>query len=163
MTANDARRRRRVSQLIAEGQLHTWQDFHNAALIFQHGLTAPDYKLAQRLATKAVRLGGGEWSRWLYAVATDRLLLAQNRKQKFGTQVRIVRERNAKTGRMRQVYRAEPFDRRTSDRTREAYGVGPLATLRAMEGTPKVRPPRKIPTQPGRSNSLDSFGSGISN
>ena len=115
-------------------------DYFNAALIFQHGLGLSDYKRAQVLAREAERRGGGEEARWLYAVATDRLLIAQGRKQKFGSQLSIVRIIDRRTGRPRRTMKLLPYDKRTGDATRTRHGLPALAILLKMDG---IHPPAR--------------------
>lgn len=133
--------------LLKRGKVRTYTDYFNAALIFQHGLTLSDYKLAQALAGKSVKKGGGEWSRWLYAVVTDRLLLARGKKQKYGSQLRIDRTVDRKSGHARRIMKLLPYDARTSDATRAKFALPPLAELLRMDGRPAPIKQKKISFQ----------------
>ena len=87
----DARRRQRVSELLAQGGVSAPDDYFHAALIFQHGETLEDIWQAHELARKAAELGatqsmGYKDSRWLAAAALDRWLMYQGKPQKYGTQ-----------------------------------------------------------------------------
>lgn len=144
VTQHDRVRRRKVAKLLQKRRVRTARDFLRAALIFQHGLTVADYRKAQWLARSAVRKGGGSMARWLYAVATDRMLLRQGRRQKFGSQQSIVRERDPRTRRMRRVLRLLPYDRRTSDRARHEHELPSLRQMLASEGKPAPRRQKRI-------------------
>jgi hypothetical protein len=80
-----ALRRARVRELLDAGQLKTGEDFHDAALIFQHGETADDYLLAHILAVEAV-IKGDDRSKWMAAATLDRYLQLIKQPQVFGTQ-----------------------------------------------------------------------------
>ena len=87
----DAQRRRRVSELLAQGAVSAPDDYFHAALIFQHGETLEDIWQAHELARKAVEMGatqsmGLKDSHWLAAAALDRWLMYQGKPQKYGTQ-----------------------------------------------------------------------------
>ncbi len=81
----DAQRRRRAHKLLWAGALRTGEDYHRAAMIFQHGETPADFLLAHILATTALSKGHRE-SRWLAAAALDRYLHSAGQPQVFGTQ-----------------------------------------------------------------------------
>jgi hypothetical protein len=67
------------------GQVQTGEDFHDAALLFQHGVSADDYLLAHILAVEAV-IKGDDKSKFLAAATLDRYLQFINKPQVFGTQ-----------------------------------------------------------------------------
>ena len=136
VTRHDRVRRRKAASLMRQGRIRTVRDHLRAALLFQHGLTIADYRNAQRFAQRAIDLGGGDDAKWLYAITTDRLLTSQGKRQRFGTQWRIVQERSPKTGRLRRVRRLLPVDQRFSDVTRRAYGSRSLKELLADDGKP---------------------------
>ena len=46
----DEARRQRARQLIDSGALHAPEDYYRAAMLFQHGTTASDVRLARELA-----------------------------------------------------------------------------------------------------------------
>ena len=91
------------------------QDYFMAGMIFQHGMTIEDSKKTIVLAKKGADLGNDQ-AKWLYAAATDRLLIRQGKKQKFGTQYT---KKNNK-------WRLCPVDRKITDKERVKYNVVPL-------------------------------------
>ncbi len=117
----DAARRAEVMSYLEGGSLTTGADFYHAAFIFQHGDCPEHYKLANRLAAKAVVLGYD--ARWIYAAALDRYLLSVGKRQRFGTQY---------TSYDGCTYVLEPTDPKVSDAYRALYGVPSLAA--AEEG-----------------------------
>ena len=83
--ARGEERRRQVSAMLAKGQVQTAEDFHDAALLFQHGESADDYLLAHIFAVDAV-IKGDDKSKFLAAATLDRYLQFINKPQVFGTQ-----------------------------------------------------------------------------
>src|ERR1035437_5945937 len=81
----DKDRRQKAKGLIKHDILISGLDYHHASLIFQHGETTEDFRLAHELAKKAVKLGD-ETAKWLYAATLDRLFLSEGKTQKYGTQ-----------------------------------------------------------------------------
>jgi len=87
LQANDAARRDKALGLLRDGALRSSEDWHDAALIFQHGETDADARLAFALATIAARLEPeSKGAAWLGAAAWDRLLMRRHRPQWYGTQ-----------------------------------------------------------------------------
>lgn len=83
----DAVRRERAMALLSEGVLRTSRDYHDAALIFQHGTSDGDARLAFALATIAARLDpAAKNAAWLAAAAWDRTMMRYRRPQWYGTQ-----------------------------------------------------------------------------
>jgi hypothetical protein len=82
---DDTKRRSQVRAMLANGQVTTAQDFHDAAFVFQHGDSADDYLLAHVLAIEAV-VKGDSSSKWISAATLDRYLQTVGQKQIFGTQ-----------------------------------------------------------------------------
>jgi hypothetical protein len=78
-------RRAQVRAMLAKGEVQTAEDFHDAALLFQHGENADDYLFAHILAVEAV-IKGDDTSKWLAAATLDRYLQSINQPQVFGTQ-----------------------------------------------------------------------------
>jgi len=76
--------------LLKAGQVRTGLDFSNAALIFQHGESEDDYRLAYSLAWTAYSMleegTPKQFAGWLSAAAWDRLMIAKGKKQWYGTQ-----------------------------------------------------------------------------
>ncbi len=129
---NDQKRRLKVAILLAQGKVRTGADCFSAALIYQHGSNLQDYLRARTLARKAMSKGE-EAGKWLYAAATDRWLVRQGRKQKFGTQYCSVMDPIGSHARRKRVMRISPYDKRTSDKTRARFHVPPLSKLLAMQ------------------------------
>ncbi len=83
----DAERRKRTMEIMKTGGLRTSEDYYNAALIFQHGDSAEDIKLAYSLATVAVTLDpDNKPAKWLTAAAWDRIMMRLGKPQWYGTQ-----------------------------------------------------------------------------
>ena len=83
VSVRDAARQQRVRELLLADQVHTAQDFDNAALIMQHGSRPSDYLLAHELGAIAAYMGNlGS----LPALAEDRWLESIGRQQRWGSQ-----------------------------------------------------------------------------
>ena len=67
----DEERRSQTRKLLADGQLHTAEDFTRAAFIFQHGSTPDDFLLAHILAMIAAAKGD-EDALWIGTATLDR-------------------------------------------------------------------------------------------
>ena len=78
-------RRAQVRAMLAKNEVQTAADFHDAALLFQHGEKPDDYLFAHILAVEAV-IKGDDTSKWLAAATLDRYLQSINQPQVFGTQ-----------------------------------------------------------------------------
>ena len=78
-------RRAEIRQLLAEGKLISWEDFSDAALIFQHGEKPEDFLFAHVLAVEGL-IRGVSADKWIAAATLDRYLQAVNQPQIFGTQ-----------------------------------------------------------------------------
>jgi hypothetical protein len=87
MKVNDPVRRQRVLRLISDNALVTGRDFHNAALVLQHGTGFEDFRLAHELSMAAVALGDSA-AAWLVSRTYDRMLLTLGHRQRFATQMR---------------------------------------------------------------------------
>jgi hypothetical protein len=81
----DSIRQVRVYQLLDSNKVRTSQDYHNAAMIFQHGRDSVAYGKAVELIKKSIELDSTS-SKWLLAAAIDRYLLSKNEPQIYGTQ-----------------------------------------------------------------------------
>ena len=86
VSAQDAERRDAVRSILNAGGVRTALDYYNAAMIFQHGDTQDDIRLAHAFATIAASLGDSSAARWLQAASWDRLLLRHDEPQWYGTQ-----------------------------------------------------------------------------
>lgn len=83
----DASRRQRVLQMLEAGQIRAPTDYENAALIFQHGTTSEDFRLAYSFATMSLALEPDRpLAHWLQKATWDRLMLSLGRDQWYGTQ-----------------------------------------------------------------------------
>jgi hypothetical protein len=88
VSKRDEERRRRVLEILVDGGVRTADDYYAAALVFQHGETADDAKLAHSLATVATRIAPNEKKyRWLAAASWDRYMMRLKKPQWFGTQL----------------------------------------------------------------------------
>ena len=81
----DRARRKKISKILKKIKFNQGQDYYYAAMIFHHSPYKKDIKMAIELAEKSFKAGYKK-ARWLYAAAIDRLLVLENKKQKFGTQ-----------------------------------------------------------------------------
>lgn len=117
LNKKDKQRKAKVGRLLEEKKIVDAQDYHYAALIFQHGETSSDFKKAHELAQKAVQLGDDS-ARWLYAATLDRFLLSEGKAQKFGTQ--FIQEKSG------EWELAQPIDHLTKDKERKEWNVAPL-------------------------------------
>lgn len=114
----DEIRRQTARDLLSSGNLSTGLNFHHASLIFQHGETTEDYKLAHELAEKALDLGD-ETAKWLYAATFDRWLLSDGKPQRYGTQFKQNENGEWEV--------ALPIDPKITDEERAKYNVPPLS------------------------------------
>ena len=85
VSENDRKREKRIYELLEAGEVRTSKDYHNAAMIFQHGGNSEAYGMAVKLMTKSIELDPTA-DKWLLAAATDRYLLSKNEPQIYGTQ-----------------------------------------------------------------------------
>ncbi len=117
----DEVRKGKAKELLEKGVVTTGKDYYHAAMIFQHGSGVGDFKKAVSLAEKSMELGY-EKAKWLYAAATDRKLMFEGKKQKFGTQYQF-KEADQK-------WVLYPVDEQISDKTRSKYNVPSLQEMR---------------------------------
>ena len=85
VSKNDSLRRVRIHELLDAKKVNTSLDYHNAAMIFQHGKDSTDYGMAVQLMQKSIDLDSTA-DKWLLAAATDRYLLSKDEPQIYGTQ-----------------------------------------------------------------------------
>jgi hypothetical protein len=89
IVTRDQMRRERVKALFRAGRIRTADDYYHAAMVLQHGDKPEDFLLAHEFCVAAIVEGKNDKeSRWLGASAEDRLLMALDRPQRFGTQFR---------------------------------------------------------------------------
>jgi hypothetical protein len=106
----------------------TVDDCFYVGILFQHSPNAVGYRKAIHYAKKGMEMCGEKrtkWYnkvRWLYAAATDRLLIKQGKPQKYGTQYR---RKNKGSG-----WELSPVDPRTTDKERVEYDVPILKEAR---------------------------------
>jgi hypothetical protein len=123
VTARDCKRRQMVAVLLRMKKVKTAADFYHAAMIFHHGARREHIVKAKQLARRSITLRS-EKGKWLYAAATDRLLIMSGKKQKFGTQYRFM-----KKGGM-YYYELLPVDSGTTNEERRRFGVKPLERIK---------------------------------
>jgi hypothetical protein len=123
VSAQDAERRGAVRAILGAGGVKSALDYYNAAMIFQHGDTEEDIRLAHAFATSATALGDTSASRWLQAASWDRLMLKYDQPQWYGTQ--YVRDESGRWA----LYAVQPGA--VTDEQRAAASVPPLAEAQA--------------------------------
>jgi len=112
--------------------VRTAEDFYRAAMLFQHGTEASDWRKARELALRAVELHPEyREAKWLAAAALDRELIRTGKRQRYGTQYRDV------GGRL-ELY---PVDPATTDEQRAQWGLPPLRE--AQEAAAQMNDERK--------------------
>lgn len=117
--ARDKARREVIEEILEIKPKLTGLDCFRIGIIFQHGGTVGDIKKAQRFAKQGFILGSKP-SKWLYAAATDRLLMMKGKPQKFGTQYRKNKEG---------IWEVHPIQPDTTDTERKAFNVSPLQKI----------------------------------
>jgi tetratricopeptide (TPR) repeat protein len=75
----------RIYELLDSNKVRTSLDYHNAAMIFQHGGDSVAYGMAVKLMKKSIELDSTA-NKWLLAAAIDRYLLSKGEPQIYGTQ-----------------------------------------------------------------------------
>lgn len=116
MRARDLKRRERVMEIVAAGELHTAEDYYHAAWVMNHGETPDDARNGHVLALRSSELGYRP-ARWLAAASYDRWQMYQGKPQKFGTNYIY-------DGRRERLWDVEPG---TTDEERAQWDVPPLA------------------------------------
>lgn len=122
VSENDRNREERVYELLDSNKVKTSLDYHNAAMIFQHGMDSVAYGMAVNLMTKSIELDP-EADKWLLAAAIDRDLMSRDKPQIYGTQFRRMGE-----GSPWVLYSIDTT--KISDEVRVEYGVETLAEQR---------------------------------
>jgi hypothetical protein len=118
----DSERRKQTAKLLADGQLHSGEDFTRAAYVFQHGNTPDDYLLAHTLAMVAVAKGD-RTALWIGSATLDRYLHSIGKPQIYGTQFKAGPDASQ-----------EPFDRKLiSDSLRRELGVPAIAAQKDQQ------------------------------
>ena len=112
----DEQRRAATRKLLADGALHTGEDYNAAAFVFQHGGDANDYLLAHTLAVVAVAKGERK-AAWIASATLDRYLMQIGQPQILGTQYMFHKQPQA-------TWTQEPYARDLiSDALRKELGV----------------------------------------
>ena len=81
----DRARLTRIAELLEAGAVRTGQDFHYAAVLYEHGSRPDDYLTAHVLAMAALARGRLQ-AQQIAASSLDRYLLSTGRSQVLGTQ-----------------------------------------------------------------------------
>jgi hypothetical protein len=102
--------------ILEGGGIRTALDYYNAAMIFQHGDSPDDLRLAHAFAAISSALDGSlAASNWLMAASWDRLMLNLGQPQWYGTQ--FVRDDSGRWV----LYEVDPAA--VTDEQREALSV----------------------------------------
>lgn len=121
LTERDKKRQEKISGILKKSkEKFTGEDYFMIGIIFQHGTTISHSKKAVGFAKKGAELDNDK-AKWLYAAATDRLLIRQKKRQKFGTQYRKIKNK----------WELYPTDSKTTDKERAKYNVVSLQKSRA--------------------------------
>jgi len=120
----DSLREARIYEMLDANLVKTGKDYHNAAMIFQHGADTTASRMAVKMMRKAIDLDATQ-DKWLLAAAIDRDLMRRNEPQIYGTQYR--REGDEPW------YLYEIDTTVITDAQRVEYGVETLAEQREKE------------------------------
>jgi tetratricopeptide (TPR) repeat protein len=123
VTKRDNSREVRIYELLDSNKVQTSKDYHNAAMIFQHGGDSTAYGMAVKLTRKSIELDSTA-NKWLLAAAIDRHLLSKGEPQIYGTQYQ------KKNGEGELWFLREIDTTKISDTERIEYGVETLAQQR---------------------------------
>src|SRR5690554_5786711 len=118
----DAENRAQVKVMLVQGEIRTGADYFHAAIIFQHGDSVDDIRLAHSFATISATLGY-ERAHWMQAASWDRLLMYFDQPQWYGTQFKV----NSDGG--WELYEVQPDA--VTDEQRAAWRVPSLAESKA--------------------------------
>lgn len=133
VSKKDIRRQRQVTTMLGKKLVKTARDYYNAAMVLQHAIEVSGNKLAQKLAKRSMDLGEQK-AKWLYAATTDRILMRQSKKQKYGTQ--YTQCYVAGNGdHVERVFKLYPYDERTTDEERRALDVPSLEEAKKLAAT----------------------------
>ncbi len=87
VAVQDRAHRAEVLEMIRAGRLLTANDHFHAAMVFQHGDSIEDYRLAFSLSHIGATLDPEhKGAKWLSAASWDRILMTKNVPQWYGTQ-----------------------------------------------------------------------------
>lgn len=122
---NDRDRRAAVLLMLQTAKLNSAEDYFHAAMIYQHGTTLDDIRLAYSLINIAVTLQADQvrYQR-LRALAWDRLMMMLNKPQWYGSQT-------IQHGSLQPWKLYEVDETAVTDQERKALGIRTLAEARA--------------------------------
>ncbi len=121
VSKRDSLREVRIYELLDSNKVRTSLDYHNAAMIFQHGGDSVAYGMAVKLMKKSIELDSTA-NKWLLAAAIDRYLLSKGEPQIYGTQYWRMKD---------QPWELREIDTtKITDAKRIEYGVETLAQQR---------------------------------
>ena len=125
----DVKRRAEVKRMLATAQVRTAHDFYCAALVFHHGQTIDDYRLASSLAwvSMTIEPANKDYA-YLSASTWDRFMKEQGRPQWYGTKCRHDPAQSGKD----ELYPVDETAVTDSDRAR--FDLKPLEVMRAHIG-----------------------------
>ncbi len=112
ISIRDRERLKKIKDIIEQANHLKGVDYFRAGIIAQHSSDEEGVELAKFLAEKGIEKKHKK-SEWLYAAATDRLLVRKGKKQKYGTQY----------GRLKGKWFLLPVDPRTTDEERAKHNV----------------------------------------
>lgn len=123
---NDRQRRKLANVFLKNKEKLTSEEIYYAAMLFHHSANKNDVKKARNLMLLNIKRGEllkkkNKWvekSKWLFAAATDRILLREGKPQKYGTQFHQ-KDINSP----RELF---DYDKNTSDKERVALYVPTL-------------------------------------
>jgi hypothetical protein len=132
VSANDAKRKARVAEILAADGAKSSEDYFHAAMVYQHGQDVADYEKAHELAVKATTIEPVEsHARWLAAASEDRALMTEGKPQKYGTQYQP-----DATGK----WALYPVDPATTDAERAQWDVPTLAEANQRAAAMNAKP-----------------------
>jgi hypothetical protein len=125
----DEKRRAEVKRMLASAQVRTAHDFYCAALVFHHGHTIDDYRLATSLAwvSMTIEPANKDYA-YLSASTWDRFMMEQGKPQWYGTKCRHDPAQSGKD----ELYPVDEAAVTDSDRAR--FDLKPLEVMRAHIG-----------------------------
>lgn len=125
----DRTRRAEVKRMLEAAQVRTARDFYGASVIFHHGRTIDDYRLATSLAWISMTLEPTSKDyAYMTASTWDRLMIEEGRPQWYGTKCR----HEAADPRQDELH---PVDEAAvSDLERARFDLKPLAIIRTHIG-----------------------------
>ena len=127
--ARDEGRRSEVNRMLAAAQVRTAHDFYCAAVIFHHGQTGDDYRLATSLAWVSMTIQPTSKDYAYMAASTwDRFMVKSGRPQWYGTKCRHEPDQSGRD----QLLPVDESAVTDSDRAR--FDLKPLEVMRAHVG-----------------------------